>query len=92
MKADKALKVPPQTSVCTLKADTALKVPPQTPSLYFESGQSTIGATSDFQFNMSLDARGKTLMSETETVEVIHRVKIKNPQFLLALKEKWRGH
>ena len=58
-------------------------------SFYFDDGLSTKGEKEDFVFDMSLDARGKKLMAEDETVEdVIQKRKIKNPRFYLLSKRK----
>ena len=58
-------------------------------AFYFDDGLSTKGEKEDFVFDMSLDARGKKLMAEDETVEdVIQKRKIKNPRFYLLSRRK----
>ena len=58
-------------------------------SFYFDGGVSTKGEQSDFQFSLSLDARGKKRMGKDETVDDVIKIrKIRNPRFYLLSKSE----
>ena len=58
-------------------------------SFYFDGGVSTKGEQSDFQFSLSLDARGKKRMGKDETVDDVIKIrKIRNPTFYLLSKNE----
>ena len=58
-------------------------------SFYFDGGVSTKGEQSDFQFSLSLDAKGKKRMGKDETVDDVIKIrKIRNIRFYLLSKNE----
>ena len=58
-------------------------------SFYFDGGVSTKGEQSDFQFSLSLDAKGKKRMGKDETVDDVIKIrKIRNSRFCLLSKNE----
>ena len=58
-------------------------------SFYFDGSVSTKEEQSDFQFSLSLDAKGKKRMGKDETVDDVIKIrKIRNPRFYLLSKNE----